>query len=240
MLVIANLPFEALVILQKTRNYNISENEYKRIKMALTYTYESGNIEKESTNRLTNINHDESLYDFYMLHPELSEVWELGEHLEESKEIKHQEAGRAIKRAMKMNVEGGDKMITAHLLKYAKKMNRKILSNSGNDVKKAFAIEFVYSQIVKGFNICKIHGGRSNMGDTEQLKKLRRKLLSISNSSAATQANVSMPLNDCIRDIDGMIAKAEGHSGQLSKTESFESLSQAADYNQCGRENPRF
>ena len=123
--------------------------------MALTYTYESGDIEKVSTNRLTDIMRDESLYDFYILHPELSEVWELGETLEKTEEAKYVRAGVAVKRVMKMHIESGDKMITAHLLKYAKKMNHKIASNSSNDIKRAFAIDFVYMQIVKGFGIWK-------------------------------------------------------------------------------------
>ena len=72
--------------------------------MSLNYKFEAGDIEKVSTNRLLDIDHNESLSDFYILHSEYSEIWDLGEAMEHSKNFFHQRAGKAIKRLMAMLV----------------------------------------------------------------------------------------------------------------------------------------
>ena len=123
--------------------------------MAIEYVYESGNIDKTGTNRLTDIVHSDSLHDFYLVHPEFKEVWDLGEMLESSRSIKHNEAGRSIKRLLVMlyrdNITGN----LANLLDYTKKFNKRIINNSSNEVKKELAMDFVYSQILKGYKIWK-------------------------------------------------------------------------------------
>ena len=123
--------------------------------MPITYHYEEGNIEKESTNRLTNISHEESIYDFYLVHPELSEVWELGDKLEISSNTMHNKAGRAIKRVMMMLIAEKMTKNADNLLDYAKRLNRKILTNSTDPIRYDLALEFAYNTIIKGFRIWK-------------------------------------------------------------------------------------
>ena len=123
--------------------------------MPVSYHYEEGHIEKVGTNRLTDINHEDSLYDFYLLHSELKEVWELGEIMEGSPTLAHQKAGRSIKRVMAMLINEKMTKNADNLLNYAKKLNRKILTNSSDPIRRDLAIEFAFNTIKKGFSVWK-------------------------------------------------------------------------------------
>ena len=121
--------------------------------MAVSYNYEEGHIEKEGTNRLTDIAHEDSVYDFYLLHSDLNEVWELGETMENSSSPAHKRAGRAIKRVMMMLVREKMTRNAGNLLDYAKSLNRKIMVNSVDPIRKELAVEFAFNTIKKGFAI---------------------------------------------------------------------------------------
>ena len=123
--------------------------------MALRYKYEEGNIERVSTNRLLDINHEDTPDDFYLVHPEYSNVKELGDTLISSRVSKHQIAGVAIKRLLMMLVNDGVMENVPHLLKYAKKLNKRLIQNSKDSVKKDLSLEFAYIQIRKGFDLWK-------------------------------------------------------------------------------------
>ena len=123
--------------------------------MAVSYNYEEGHIEKQGTNRLTDISHEDSVYDFYLLHTDLNEVWELGETMESSSSSAHKSAGRAIKRVMMMLVREKMTRNAGNLLDYAKSLNRKIVVNSVDPIRKELAIEFAFNTIKKGFTIWK-------------------------------------------------------------------------------------
>ena len=119
--------------------------------MGIEYTFEEGKIERESTNRLLNIEHTDTLSDFYTLHPEYSDFKELGEELERSENRLHHRAGRAVKRLISMMVTEGQTKHLPILMKYAKSLNRRLLCNKSDDTKYAFALDFVYTQVEKGF-----------------------------------------------------------------------------------------
>ncbi len=119
------------------------------------YRFESGDIDKVSTNRLVDIQHEATLQEYYTLHPELCDIWELGSQLEASQSVEHKKCGRALHRIGYMLSSEGSTKTLAHIIKYSKSLNMRLMLNKNNPINYQFALEFVYNTVNKGLNVWK-------------------------------------------------------------------------------------
>ena len=123
--------------------------------MISDYRFESGDIDKVSTNRLVDIQHETTMQEYYTLHPELRDIWDLGSQLEASKSVEHIKCGRALHRIGYMLSSEGSTNTLVHIIKYSKSLNTRLMLNKDNPINYQFALEFVYNTVNKGLNIWK-------------------------------------------------------------------------------------